>query len=108
MRYWQCLFLLLLSTGCTPEYPYDRPGTWGPAQMGANDANLRAMVANRQDLVAGSGEEGTVGPEAAAPVRRLFKGQRYPLPAYSASDIGMTGLQQSQPPAIPGGMNAGE
>ncbi len=38
----------LVIGGCTAQEPYERPGTW--RATGANDANLRAMVANPSDL----------------------------------------------------------
>ena len=60
----------------------DKPGTWRcRQQLGSNDANLRTMIVNPHDLVAGTGETSSARPEAAPPVQRLLTGQRTPLPA---------------------------
>ena len=105
MRRWSLLSLLLAAAACTPDYPFDRRGTWSIGQYGsANDANLRAMVANPRDLVAGEGEITSLGPEAAPPVQRLFSGRRLPLPAIS-STLDVTAIPAQQPAA--GGNNAG-
>ena len=37
--------------GCAAEDPLTRPGLWTP--IGANDANLRVMIADPKDLVSG-------------------------------------------------------
>jgi hypothetical protein len=74
--------------GCTPDWPMDRPGTWSLGhEAGANEANLRAMVVNPHDLVAGSGDGTSLGAEAAQPVQRLFTGHRAPLPTTTASSV---------------------
>ncbi|PPQ26559.1 hypothetical protein CCS01_29840 [Rhodopila globiformis] len=78
----------LLLAGCTPDWPMDRPGTWSlDREPSANDANLRTMIVNPRDLVAGSGDDTGVGAEAARPVQRLFTGHRAALPAASASSV---------------------
>ena len=76
---------LVLLAGCSydPFDPYQRPGTWVPS--GANDANLRAMVANPHDLVEGTGEGVSSGAEAGPPVTRVLTGRRYPLPNISSA-----------------------
>ena len=67
------LRLLLLCAalpGCALTDPQTRPGTWQPT--GANDANLRAMIADPHDLVhgqAGSGTEAAVAARAVARYR---------------------------------------
>jgi hypothetical protein len=87
MYHWRNLSLLLPLVACTPDYPMDRPGTWSPGVVGANDANLRTMLVNPRDLVAGTGEDTSTGPEAAAPIARLVAGQRTPLPASNAAQF---------------------
>ena len=107
MRPWPCLLLLLTVAACTPDYPMDKPGTWNLQQCGgANDANLRAMVANPRDLIAGSGESTSVGREAVAPVDRLFTGKRPPLPSLNTLDVTTIPTEQQQPAT--GGGNAGQ
>lgn len=106
MRRWPSLLLLLLAAGCSPDYPFDRPGTWSLQQSHANDANLRAMIVNPRDLVAGVGEAGTPAAEAAPPVRRLLTGKRYPLPQTSTLQVNLVGGPQQQPGG--GEPNAGE
>ena len=82
------LSVTLLVTGCSPDFfdPYQRPGTWRPT--GDNDANLRVMVVNPQDLVEGKGQATATGATAAPPVGRLIAGRRYPLPTISATPLG--------------------
>jgi len=99
------LLLLLCAAGCgldSPDYPMDKPGTWHLPETSANDANLRAMVVNPNDLAAGTGESTTLGVEAGPPVQRLFTGQRYPLPASNPSELNILGAEQptqtSSPP----------
>lgn len=106
MLRWHWLLLLLAVTSCTPDYPMDKPGTWSIDHYGsANDANLRAMVANPRDLVAGTGETTSLGPEAAQPVERLFTGKRPPLPDLNTLDVA-TIPTEAQP--AQGGGNAGQ
>lgn len=94
--------LLLGLAGCTPDWPMDRPGTWHLGPTGANDVNLKTMIVNPHDLVAGAGEANTLGPEAAAPVERLLTGHRTPLPQSSAAQFNQTGGQQQQQPGAQG------
>jgi hypothetical protein len=84
------LALLPLLGGCNfdpfSQDPIDKPGTWAPE--GVNDANLRAMVANPQDLVAGAGTANSTGAEAAPPVGLLLSGKRTPLMSESSLNFG--------------------
>ena len=91
------ILLLLAVAGCAAD-PFDRPATWSlpPTGMASNDNNLRTMVVNPNDLVAGTGEDTSVGVEAERPVEMLVSGRRRPLPSVSASEIGASGLQQQQ------------
>jgi hypothetical protein len=86
------LLLTLLPLGaCNIDYdidygdPLQHPQTWHT--QGDNDANLRATVANPQDLVAGRGASDSLGLEAVPPIVRLLAGHRYPLPTANASTI---------------------
>jgi type IV pilus biogenesis protein CpaD/CtpE len=84
--------LVVLVTACSSDYPMDKPGTWSLDSWGSsNDANLRAMVVNPHDLVEGRGEPNTLGAEAAPPVKRLFTGKRYALPASDVIQLNVTG-----------------
>jgi hypothetical protein len=88
---------VLLIAGCADSAlfdPYKREGTWVPT--GANDANLRAMVANPHDLVEGTGEHASSGAEAAPPVARVLAGKRYPLPQLNAASVDIVTNQPSQ------------
>lgn len=90
------MLTLICVAACTPDYPMDKAGTWQLPQTSSNDANLRTMIVNPHDLVAGSGESTTIGAEAGPPVHRLLTGQRYQLPASDVLDINIVGGQQQQ------------
>ena len=90
--------------GCDPHQdPIDKPGTWSlpPAGLTSNDENLRTMLVNPNDLVAGTGTNTSAGSEAAAPVRRLIAGQRAKLPSSEGSLIPSSDTSQ------PGGAGLG-
>jgi type IV pilus biogenesis protein CpaD/CtpE len=64
--------LLLLAAGlagCDQIDPYTRSGVWRP--IGANEVNLRAMVANPADLANGVDAGGEDGQLSTAAVERL-------------------------------------
>jgi hypothetical protein len=82
------LALLLALAACDQVEPYSRPGEWHP--LGANDANLRAMVADPGDLYQGRGAASSPGDLAAAAVARLRAGMVKPLPASGTSDVQAT------------------
>jgi hypothetical protein len=87
-------FLLLLAlAGCASSEQFERPGTWKlpPTGQGANDANLRTMIVNPHDLIAGVDEPGSVATEAVHPIDLLMTGRRRPLPNVNASSIGASG-----------------
>jgi hypothetical protein len=97
------LALAACSTNPFTQDPFTRAGTWAPTND--NDANLRAMVANPHDLVAGEPMDGSVGGEAARPVANLLAGKRASLPNISADQIyGTSGGNGSAPT---GGTNGG-
>jgi hypothetical protein len=100
------LLLLLFAAGCiqeSPDYPIDKPGTWRLPEVSANEANLRTMVVDPNDLIAGRGESTTIGIQAGPPAQRLFTGQRYPLPPSNVIELNITNGQQQQAPAPQGG-----
>jgi type IV pilus biogenesis protein CpaD/CtpE len=79
------LLLLIVLAGCDKIDPYTREGVWRP--NGANDTNLRAMVAVPADLAAGepaSPADGTLG---AAALNRLRHDLVRPLPDSGAADF---------------------
>ncbi len=98
------MVLLLGLVGCIDD-PFERPGTWQPA--GVNDRNLRAMIADPEDLERGSAalrERGAAGSNAAT---RLLTEQRRPLPATSSSQLGNQAATPQDRP-LPGlGISAG-
>ncbi len=76
---------LLLPAGCAAEDPLTRPGLWNPT--GANEANLRAMIADPNDLVTGAVDRQADGAVVAAAVARYRAGKLKDLPDASASKI---------------------
>jgi len=94
------LSLLLPLGACSPDYPMDKPGTWNlpPGELGANDANLRAMIVDPHDLTEGAAADGSEGVEAATPVQRLVAGRRPALPSTTGTPLGSTGGGMSATP----------
>lgn len=84
MRY--ALILLLALSGCAAEDPLTRPGLWQP--VGANDANLAAMVADPDDLVTGVSDRRMDGQVAAAAVARYRAGKVKDLPDSNIAQFG--------------------
>ena len=80
--------LLLSLTACNiaSRDPWDDPGTW--KATGVNDANLQAMVANPNDLVAGQGERTANGVIATTNVNRWLTDKVKPLPIAGAFTVG--------------------
>jgi hypothetical protein len=75
-----------MAAGCSPKYEIDRPGTWQPT--GANDFNLKAMVADKADLTSGAASTTDRGNVAARAVTRLYTDRRRALQDVSLSKIG--------------------
>lgn len=100
----RCLVLPLLAAlaGCGAIDPLTRPGVWHP--IGANDANLRATVANPQDLVNGAASPLADGTLAAAAVARYHADRVKPLPDSGLAAITLQGSGSSAAaaPAAPG------
>ena len=102
MRLYIPLVALLGLTACSPDYPFDKPGTWALGPQGspnANDANLRAMVVNPNDLVVGQSEPGSVGAEASRPVKHLLAGKRPALPNTNTIQLQVGNDTSAQQPA---------
>jgi hypothetical protein len=99
MRKTQCLMLVLLASGCAAQDPFERPQTWSPTR--ANDANLRVMVANPNDLSAGVEEPGSLSAETSPAIKRLLAGRRRALPVTNASNIGSVGAAPAEQAAGP-------
>ena len=91
--------------GCDRVDPYKREGIWRP--MGANDANLRAMVTVPSDLVAASRETRADGGRAAAALVRLRNDRVRPLPASGISKLVAVGDAPAPPPAAPAAVERG-
>lgn len=80
--------------GCAATDPYERAGLWHP--LGANAANLRAMVADPRVLQQGEGAAFSEGDFAAAAVARLRADAVKRLPASSISSVKATDTGPSQ------------
>ena len=101
MRHAALLIPLGLLAACAQD-PFERPGTWSVPQnqLGSNDQNLRTMIVDPRDLVAGTGEPNSASTAAAPPVRRLLTGKRPPLPQSGVANLRVGG---SSTPAAGGG-----
>jgi hypothetical protein len=88
--------LLLLLAGCAATEDFSRPGTW--QSTGANDANLRAMLADPFHAERGVSAEAERGQPASLAIRRLERGLRPALPAIRTSTFG-----GAEPAAAPAG-----
>lgn len=97
--------LPLLLGSCSSPDPMLKEGTWSlpPTGLDANNVNLRAMLVNPNDLVAGTGTEVSKGKLAAPPVERLVTGRRTALPVQVGSSIAAAPPQQSPGPGGAGG-----
>jgi hypothetical protein len=99
MRSAYLLAVLGLLAACTPDHPFDKPGTWSlGTHSSVNDTNLRSMVADPQDLTWGAGARGSLGAEAGPPVGRLLSGHRFPLPQSDLTQLQGVGVEQPQMP----------
>ncbi len=82
---WPFLAAALLLAGCDAMDPYKREGTWRPE--GANEANLRAMVAVPADLVGGQEDLAGDGRQAASALNRMRKDTVRPLPDSAVANV---------------------
>lgn len=69
--------------GCTQYGAWNSAGMWQPT--GSNSANLRAMVADPNDLSTGRGSHGSPGDEAARAVTNLETGKTPAVASTSSS-----------------------
>lgn len=83
------LLVAIALCGCDSFDPFDRPGTWRP--IGANDANLRAMLVEPDELFIGTSEPGADGHLGGVAVERLRADRVRPLPASRLVQIGAGG-----------------
>lgn len=84
--------------------PISQPGTWAPE--GDNDANLRVMVADPNDLTIGKGAGNGLAAEAAPPVGLMLTGRRAALIGES-SVSGATSAAPTGTQTPTGGASAG-
>jgi hypothetical protein len=93
MRLFPSVLALLVLAGCDFTDPYLRDGVWRP--NGANEINLRAMVASPSDLVRGTPSQGS-GQQAAAALDRQRNDRLRPLPDSGVAKISpvSSGTQQ--------------
>lgn len=93
--------LLLACAGCAVTDPLYREGLWHPT--GANEANLRMMVAMPSNLVQGVAARGDDGHRAAHAVHRLRTDRVRELPNTGISKIApVSAGAASAAPAAPG------
>ncbi len=85
MKLLLCLSLLLGVAACSAADPTQRSGTWQP--IGANDANLRAMIADPADLSHGRAGTDADGQVAANAVARYRAGKVKQLPDSGAAQM---------------------
>jgi len=90
---------LLVLAGCSQIDPLTKEGVWRPT--GANDANLRAMVAVPSDLAYGRAARTSDGNLAARAVERLRTGRVYPLQDAGISKIASGGGAAAAPQGQP-------
>ena len=83
------LLILLALGACTATDPLYTDAAWHP--VGANDANLRAMIADPQDLLNGAPSAVADGGTAADAVARLRAGKVKDLPDSGLAKITLSG-----------------
>jgi hypothetical protein len=83
------VLLALALSACDSFDPYEREGSWRPS--GANDANLRAMLVEPDELFVGTSERGSDGQMGGVAVERLRNDRVRALPASRLVQIGASG-----------------
>jgi hypothetical protein len=83
------VLLALALSACDRFDPYEREGSWRPS--GANDANLRAMLVEPDELFVGTSERGSDGQMGGVAVERLRNDRVRALPASRLVQIGVSG-----------------
>lgn len=97
---------MLVLGGCAlNREPFDAPGTWQP--LGANDHNLRAMVATPSHLERGVGAVTERGQPASLGATRLFTDRRRRLPVTTTSTLGGSSAGGGDPPVTGPGSGTG-
>ena len=98
-------FACLLLLGACKGQDFEREGTW--RATGANDSNLRSMLADPSDETRGVAATTSRGTTAAQAVIRLDEDRRRPLPDSRAAQIGGLATQApgGGPPSC--GLHAG-
>jgi hypothetical protein len=92
--------LLIALAGCDKTDPYLREGVWHP--NGANEVNLRAMVAVPADLATASPADPADGGLAAAALNRLRHDRVRPLPDSGVAQlVSVSGGSAAEPAAAP-------
>ena len=91
------MLTLLCAAGCAGEDPLSRAGQWHP--VGANDANLRTMIADADDLVTGVASRQADGQVAAAAVARYRAGRVKELPDSTISKVAPIQVNNAAPAA---------
>ena len=76
---------LTVVSACAQTDPYTREGVWRP--NGANDKNLRAMIADPDDLMIGAADNLADGQVMSAAVARYRSGRVKELGGEAASKI---------------------
>jgi hypothetical protein len=89
------IVLTMVASACSDQVGYERPGTWRPT--GANDYNLRVMVANPRDLDAGASASTDRGNGASRAVTRLLIDRRRPLLNVSSSRVVLNNTEPDSP-----------
>ena len=97
-----CALLLLLLLGGCMSNDLNRPGTW--QSSGANETNLRAMIADPVHLRAGAAAPTERATPATQAIRRMDADRRRPLPDSRLAQIGASNAITSAalPPAAGG------
>jgi len=89
--------LLLALASCNQTDPYLREGVWRP--NGANEANLRTMVAVPADLATAAPAGPADGGLAAAALNRLRRDRVRPLPDSGVAQVVPVSSGSPAPPA---------
>ncbi|MBL6457165.1 hypothetical protein JMJ55_17655 [Belnapia sp. T6] len=95
------LLLVLLPLAACNDF--DRPGTW--RATGANDANLKAMLAEPRHAIAGAAARTERGQPGSQAIRLLETDRRRPLPDSRAAKVGMA-PPMAPPAPLPGAGDA--
>ncbi len=93
----KALLMLTALAGCAGVDPLTRPGVWHP--VGANDANLLAMIVNPLDLANGAASPVADGAIAAGAIARYHADKVKALPDSGVAQLTTVGFGGSAQPA---------